>query len=79
MPTSIHSPKNTEHHPIRMAEILAAFSLATDLGTGKSMGHAVRACYIGMQIADELCLSSTEWQNCTIAFSSCIRVVLGCR
>ena len=43
-----------------MAEVLAAFSLATDLGTGKPMGHALRACYLGMQMARELRLSSTE-------------------
>ncbi len=54
------SVNNSERNPIRMAEILAAFSLATDLGTGKSMGHAIRACYLGMQIADELRLSMLE-------------------
>jgi HD-GYP domain-containing protein (c-di-GMP phosphodiesterase class II) len=46
--------------PIRMAEVLAAFSLATDLGTGKSMGHALRACYLGMAMASELRLSTSE-------------------
>lgn len=54
------SVNHSERNPIRMAEILAAFSLATDLGTGKSMGHAIRACYLGMQIADELRLSMLE-------------------
>lgn len=44
--------------PIRLAEVLAAFSLATDLGTGKQMGHALRACYLGMAMARELRLSS---------------------
>jgi HD-GYP domain-containing protein (c-di-GMP phosphodiesterase class II) len=43
-----------------MAEVLAAFSLATDLGTGKSMGHALRACYLGMAMARELRLSTSE-------------------
>jgi HD-GYP domain-containing protein (c-di-GMP phosphodiesterase class II)/DNA-binding CsgD family transcriptional regulator len=60
MSMSNHSPKNTDHHPMRMAEVLAAFSLATDLGTGKSMGHAIRACYIGMQLAGEFRLSTLE-------------------
>lgn len=45
---------------MRMAEVLGAFSLATDLGTGKSMGHALRACFIGMAIARELRLSTAE-------------------
>jgi len=43
-----------------MAEILAAFSLATDLGAGQPMGHAIRACYIGMHIAREMRLSIQE-------------------
>lgn len=46
--------------PIRMAEVLAAFSLATDLGAGKSMGHAIRACIIGMRIAGELHIPMPE-------------------
>jgi HD-GYP domain-containing protein (c-di-GMP phosphodiesterase class II)/DNA-binding CsgD family transcriptional regulator len=43
-----------------MAEVLATFSLATDLGAGKSMGHALRACYLGMAMASELRLSTSE-------------------
>jgi hypothetical protein len=43
-----------------MAEVLAAFSFATDLETGKSMGHAIRACYLGMEMAGELHLSIAE-------------------
>ena len=46
--------------PIRLAEVLAAFSFATDLGAGKSMGHALRACYLGMEMANELRLSTSE-------------------
>lgn len=53
-PTSSKPPPS----PIRMAEVLAAFSLATDLGTGKSMGHTLRACYLGLEMAHELRLST---------------------
>lgn len=53
-------PSASPHSPIRLAEVLAAFSLATDLGTGKTTGHAVRACYLGMQMARELRLSTAE-------------------
>lgn len=60
MPTHKHVPFEPLHNPIRMAEVLAAFSLATDLGTGKSMGHALRACYLGMAMASELHLSTLE-------------------
>jgi HD-GYP domain-containing protein (c-di-GMP phosphodiesterase class II)/DNA-binding CsgD family transcriptional regulator len=43
-----------------MAEVLAALSLATDLGTGKTMGHALRACYVGMELAASMRLSTAE-------------------
>lgn len=55
-----HIPSEPPHSPIRMAEVLAAFSLATDLGTGKPMGHALRACYLGMEMARELRLSTAD-------------------
>jgi HD-GYP domain-containing protein (c-di-GMP phosphodiesterase class II) len=60
MATVRHAPSEPLHSPIRMAEVLAAFSFATDLGTGKSMGHAIRACYLGMTMARELRLSTAE-------------------
>lgn len=54
------SPAETPSGTIRMAQVLAAFSLATDLGTGKSMGHALRACYLGMALARELRLPPSQ-------------------
>jgi HD-GYP domain-containing protein (c-di-GMP phosphodiesterase class II) len=54
------SPSDRLQNPIRMAEVLAALSLATDLGTGKPMGHAMRACYLGMEIAREMRFSIAE-------------------
>lgn len=57
-----------------MAEVLAAFSLATDLGVGKSMGHALRACYLGMEMARELRLSTLQLSP--HAFRLC-RAVIG--
>ena len=38
----------------RLTELLAAVSLATDLGTGQPMGDAMRACLLSMAAADEL-------------------------
>lgn len=58
MPPARHTP--VEQTPIRMVEVLAAFSFATDLGTGKPMGHAMRACYLGMALANELRLSTLQ-------------------
>ncbi|MBZ0291329.1 MAG: HD domain-containing protein, partial [Anaerolineae bacterium] len=60
MSANKHTPSVLSYSQVRMAEVLAAFSLATDLGTGKSMGHALRACYLGMAMARELRLSISE-------------------
>ena len=39
---------------VRLAELIAAISLATDLGTGQPMGHALRSCYLAMGLGREL-------------------------
>ncbi|MGE5141580.1 MAG: hypothetical protein ACM3JD_19105, partial [Rudaea sp.] len=48
---------------IRTAEVLGAFSLATDLAIGRPMQHVIRACYIGMHIARQLRLSDEDQAN----------------
>ncbi len=49
-----------EPGPIRVAEVLSAFSLATDLGAGQPMGDVLRMCYMAMAIAQELKQSERE-------------------
>ncbi len=39
---------------VRLAELVAAISLATDLGTGQPMEHALRTCHLSMGLAREL-------------------------
>jgi putative nucleotidyltransferase with HDIG domain len=39
---------------VRLSEVLAALSHALDLTEGQPLGHSVRACVIGMRLADEL-------------------------
>jgi HD-GYP domain-containing protein (c-di-GMP phosphodiesterase class II) len=39
---------------VRLAELVAALSLATDLGTGQPMEHALRTCQLSMRVADDL-------------------------
>jgi HD-GYP domain-containing protein (c-di-GMP phosphodiesterase class II) len=39
---------------MRLAELIAAISLATDLGTGQPMGHALRTCCLATSFAREL-------------------------
>jgi HD-GYP domain-containing protein (c-di-GMP phosphodiesterase class II) len=45
---------------VRLAELVAAISLATDLGTGQPMEHALRTCQLSMRVAGELGLPTAE-------------------
>ena len=40
--------------PLRVAELLASVSLATDLGMGQPLGHALRTCAIATALAEAL-------------------------
>jgi hypothetical protein len=39
---------------LRTSDLLGALSLASDLAVGLPAEHAVRSCYLGMRIADQL-------------------------
>ena len=39
---------------LRLAELLASVSLATDLGTGQPLGHALRTCTIAAALAEAM-------------------------
>jgi HD-GYP domain-containing protein (c-di-GMP phosphodiesterase class II) len=75
--------RTAERQPvqIRLAEVLAALSLATDLGAGKPMGHALRACTLGMRLAGELGLPRDEQAELYYSFllmhSGCTVLSLG--
>ena len=43
-----------------MAELVAAVSLASDLGLGQPMGHLVRSCRLGLRLAGSVGLSEQE-------------------
>ena len=43
---------------VRLTELVAAISLATDLGTGQPMEHALRTCRLSMAVAQELGLDA---------------------
>lgn len=45
---------------IRVSQILSALSYALDLTEGQPMGHSVRACMIGMRIAEEIGMPVSE-------------------
>src|SRR5450755_4053796 len=45
---------------IRMSEIISALSYALDLTDGQPMGHSVRACTMGMRLAQQIGMSQAE-------------------
>jgi HD-GYP domain-containing protein (c-di-GMP phosphodiesterase class II) len=49
-----------EHPAPRLAEVVAAFSLATDLGLGQPMEHGLRSCLIGIRLAEKLDLDEDQ-------------------
>ena len=46
--------------PVRLAELLAALSLATDLGMGQPSGHAVQTCVLSVRLARDLGLPDDQ-------------------
>lgn len=46
--------------PIRISEVISALSYGLDLTEGQPMGHSVRSCVIGMNIAEEIGLPVAE-------------------
>ena len=44
----------------RLVEVVAAFSLATDLGLGQPMEHGLRSCLIAIRLADRLSVTEEE-------------------
>jgi putative nucleotidyltransferase with HDIG domain len=45
---------------IRLSDIISALSYALDLTEGQPMGHSVRACMIGMRLAQQIGLSTDD-------------------
>lgn len=45
---------------LRFAELLGALSLATDLGMGQPLEHALRTCLVALQLGDRLGLRPAE-------------------
>jgi putative nucleotidyltransferase with HDIG domain len=45
---------------VRLSEIISALSYALDLTEGQPMGHSVRACMIGMRLAEQIGMNKDE-------------------
>jgi HD-GYP domain-containing protein (c-di-GMP phosphodiesterase class II) len=54
------APRDVPPGQVRTADVLAALSLASDLGVGLPAEHGLRACYLGLRIAAELGLSDED-------------------
>jgi HD-GYP domain-containing protein (c-di-GMP phosphodiesterase class II) len=48
---------------VRRAEVVAALSLATDLGVGQPMGHALRSCLLAVSLGSSLGLSAADLRD----------------
>ena len=48
---------------LRLAELLASLSLATDIGTGEPMEKAMRACLLAIRFGEKLGLSNSDLQD----------------
>jgi putative nucleotidyltransferase with HDIG domain len=51
---------NEASSSIRLSEIISALSYALDLTEGQPMGHSVRACMIGMRLAQQIGMSGDD-------------------
>ena len=69
------SVSDLQMRQVRVAEILSAFSLATDLGAGQPMGDVLRMCYMAMRTAQEMGLSSQEQAD---VYSTALLAHAGC-
>jgi putative nucleotidyltransferase with HDIG domain len=56
-----HNPQTSQMaSSIRMSDIISALSYALDLTEGQPMGHSVRACMIGMRLAEQVGMSLND-------------------
>ena len=60
---------------VRLAELVASLSLATDLGTGQPMEHALRTCWLSLSTAEALGAGPAELS--TVYYVALLRF-LGC-
>jgi HD-GYP domain-containing protein (c-di-GMP phosphodiesterase class II) len=61
--------------PLRLAELVMALSLATDLGTGQPMEHALRVCLLATELAGAC--DASELERADIYYIALLRAV-GC-
>lgn len=65
----------SESERVRLAEVLGALSLATDIGTGRPLGHGARTCLIAMAIGEQMGLDLERLRS---LFQVSLLKFLGC-
>src|SRR4051812_12287228 len=61
--------------PLRLVELVAALSLATDAGTGQPFEHALRPALLALRAADAM--GATPPERLTVLYTTLLRF-LGC-
>ena len=56
----VRADQRAPSRELRLAELLASVSLATDLGTGQPLGHALRTCTIAAALAEAMRCDADE-------------------
>jgi hypothetical protein len=51
----------------RIAEIVGTLAMATDLGLGLPIEHAIRACLMSLEMGRRLAVAPAELMTCTIS------------
>jgi hypothetical protein len=60
---------------VRAAEVIAALSLATDLGIGVSLEHGLRSTLVGMRLCDRL---GVDPETASQTYYGCLLFYVGC-
>lgn len=63
----------TQEKQIKMAELMSALSMASDLAEGEPLENSVKACYITMRLAEVLKL--TEQERSDVFYTSLLQHV----
>jgi HD-GYP domain-containing protein (c-di-GMP phosphodiesterase class II)/DNA-binding CsgD family transcriptional regulator len=71
----MHVGQNEAMDRVRLAEVVAAISMFTDLGTGQPQEHALNTCIAALRIADRLGLEPAQRE--ALYYASLLRF-LGC-
>ena len=64
-----------ENAPIRLAELIAALSIATDLGMGQPMEYALCSCVLAVRLGEKLGLSEEELYE--VYYQALLRYMIG--